>query len=91
MVILMSPVTRDLRTLLGPLLELAGECVDVIGTMAGSFSSHGRRYGIPRFVFTGPKAAHDTPVVLFAQHFFHFVFRGRRAVSETVASRQPVE
>ena len=59
MVMLMSPVTRDLRTLLGPLLELAGECVDVIGTMAGSFSSHGRRYGIPRFVFTGPKAAHD--------------------------------
>lgn len=39
----------------------------------------------------GPKAAHDTPVVLFAQQFFHFVFRGRRAVSETVASGQPVE
>ncbi|WFC41699.1 hypothetical protein [Pseudoxanthomonas sp. SE1] len=39
----------------------------------------------------GPKAAHDTPVVLFVQHFFHFVFRGRRAVSETVASGQPVE
>jgi hypothetical protein len=25
----------------------------------------------------GPKAAHDTPVVLFAQHFFNFVLRSR--------------
>ncbi len=59
MVMFMSPATRDLRTLLGPLLELAGECVDVIGSMAGSFTFQGRRYGIPRFVFTGPPAAHD--------------------------------
>jgi hypothetical protein len=59
MVMPMSPITRDLRTLLGPLLELAGECVDVIGSMAGTFSVSGRRYGIPRFLFVGPKAAHD--------------------------------
>jgi protein MpaA len=59
MVMLMSPDTRDLRTFLGPLLELAGECDDVIGSMAGSFSHNGRRYGIPRFLFAGPKAAHD--------------------------------
>jgi hypothetical protein len=59
MVMLMSPATRDLRTLLGPLLELAEECVDVIGSMAGSFSLNDRRYGIPRFLFAGPEAAHD--------------------------------
>ena len=55
----MSTDPRVLRTLLGPLLELAEQCVDVIGSMAGSFSLEGRRYGIPRFVFTGPAAAHD--------------------------------
>ncbi len=59
MVMIMSPASRDLRTLLGPLLELAEECVDVIGSMAGSFSLEGRRYGVPRFLFTGPEAAHD--------------------------------
>jgi hypothetical protein len=59
MVMLMSPDTRDLRTFLGPLLELAGECDDLIGSMAGSFSHNGRRYGIPRFLFAGPEAAHD--------------------------------
>jgi protein MpaA len=59
MVSLMSPDPRDLRTLLGPLFELAEECMEVIGSMAGSFSLHGRRYGIPRFLFTGPAAAHD--------------------------------
>jgi murein peptide amidase A len=59
MVMPMSPLTRDLRALLGPLLELAEECVDVIGSMAGTFTLDGRRYGIPRFLFAGPKAAHD--------------------------------
>ena len=44
MVMLMSSDTRDLRTFLGPLLELAEECADVIGAMAGSFSHNGRRY-----------------------------------------------
>jgi hypothetical protein len=55
----MSTDTRDLRTLLGPLLELAEECAEVIGSMAGSFSIDGRRYGVPRFLFAGPEAAHD--------------------------------
>ena len=59
MVMLMSSDTRDLRTLLGPLFELAEECTDIFGAMAGSFVHAGRRYGIPRFLFTGPQAAHD--------------------------------
>ncbi len=60
MVSLFMPTdTRDLRTLLGPLFELAGERVDLIGSMAGSFTYQERRYGIPRFIFTGPEAAHD--------------------------------
>jgi protein MpaA len=56
---LMTTPPRHLHTLLGPLFELAGECLEVVGSMAGSFSVDGRRYGIPRFLFTGPVAAHD--------------------------------
>jgi murein peptide amidase A len=59
MVMLMSSDTRNLRNLLSPLLELAEECVDVIGSMAGSFTTEGRRYGIPRFLFAGPVAEHE--------------------------------
>lgn len=60
MVSLIMPTDpRDFRTLLGPLFELAEGCVDVLGTMAGVFSFDGRRYGIPRFMFNGPAAAHE--------------------------------
>ena len=59
MVQLCTPeISRDLRALLGPLYELAEQCPDVIGSMAGSFSVAGRRYGIPRFLFVGPRAEH---------------------------------
>lgn len=55
-----TPVgTRDLRALLGPLFELAEHCPELIGSMAGIFHRHGRRFGIPRFVFVGPPAEHD--------------------------------
>lgn len=53
------PVSRDLRALLGPLLELAELCPEVIVSMAGSFVRDGRSYGIPRVLFFGPPAAHD--------------------------------
>ncbi len=53
------PLSRDLRALLGPLLELAELCPEVIVSMAGSFVRDGRTYGIPRILFLGPPAAHD--------------------------------
>ena len=53
------PVSRDLRALFGPLFELAEHSQELTGTMAGIFSAQERRYGIPRFVFEGPKAEHD--------------------------------
>jgi hypothetical protein len=56
---IMNPYTRDLGALLAQPLELATECLDVVGSMAGSFVVDDRRYGIPRFLFTGPAAAHD--------------------------------
>jgi murein peptide amidase A len=60
MVSLIMPTdSRDLRTLLGPLFELAEQSVDVIGSMAGAFSFGRDRYGIARFVFSGPAAAHE--------------------------------
>jgi murein peptide amidase A len=59
MVQVISPlVSRDMRALLGPLFELAEQCPELIGSMAGSFTSGGRRYGIPRFIFVGPEAEH---------------------------------
>jgi len=45
--------------MLGPLFELAEHSQELTGTMAGTFSAQERRYGIPRFVFEGPKAEHD--------------------------------
>ena len=54
-----SSVLCDLRALLGPLLELAEHSPELMGSMAGTFYSRDRRYGIPRFVFKGPHAEHD--------------------------------
>jgi hypothetical protein len=45
---------RKLRRLYWPFLALAEVCREVIGTVAGSFESEGKRYTIPRFVFHGP-------------------------------------
>ncbi len=53
-----SPV-RDLHDLFAPLLELAEQSHEVIGSMAGTFRVGSARYGIPRFVFVGPPAAHE--------------------------------
>ncbi len=50
---------RDLYGLLGPLLDLAEHDDNVIGTMAGVFRAGNTRYGIPRFMFVGPRAPHD--------------------------------
>jgi hypothetical protein len=56
----LQPATAPgLRELLSPLLLLAEECDDIIGTMAGTFISGTKRYGLPRFVFIGPPAEHD--------------------------------
>jgi predicted deacylase len=54
MVQMTPPVSRNLRALLGPLFELAEQCPEIIGSMAGTFSLQDTRYGIPRFVFVGP-------------------------------------
>ncbi|MDR0353323.1 MAG: M14 family metallocarboxypeptidase [Opitutaceae bacterium] len=50
---------RDLHDLLAPLLELAEQSHDLIGSMAGTFRAGSARHGIPRFVFVGPPAAHE--------------------------------
>lgn len=50
---------RSLNRLLAPLFELAEDSDWVVGAMAGTFASGGTRYGLPRFFFSGPKAAHD--------------------------------
>jgi protein MpaA len=63
MVQIIPPVSRNLRALLGPLFELAEQCPEIIGSMAGTFSYQGNRYGIPRFVFVGPSSEH-TPIRL---------------------------
>lgn len=52
-------VSRNLRALLGPLFELAEQCPEIIGSMAGTFSHEGHRYGIPRFLFVGPTTEHE--------------------------------
>lgn len=54
-----SKAPRDMRALFGPLFELAEQCPELIGSMAGTFPLGGRRYGIPRFVLVGPEASHD--------------------------------
>ena len=43
----------------GPLFELAEQCPELVGTIAGTFLHEGRCYGIPRFLFVGPPAEHD--------------------------------
>lgn len=53
-----SKVSRNLRALFGPLLELAEHCPEIVGSMAGTFTHQGQRYGIPRFLFVGPTAEH---------------------------------
>lgn len=56
--VLANPVAtgypHKLRRLYWPFLALAEECRQVIGVVAGSFESDGRRYTIPRFTFLGP-------------------------------------
>jgi murein peptide amidase A len=59
MVHVVSPQSRSLRALFGPLLEQAEQCPEIIGTMAGTFLHEGKKYGIPRFLFVGPPAGHD--------------------------------
>ena len=56
--VLFNPVPRSMRDLLGPLFEVAEQCPQLIGSMAGSFTVAGRRYGVPRFIFVGPAAEH---------------------------------
>lgn len=48
------PGARDLHALLRPLFEWAEECTGLAGSVAGGFAYSNRRYGIPRFVFSGP-------------------------------------
>lgn len=52
-------VSRNLRALLDPLFEIAEQYPEIIGSMAGTFTQEGRRYGIPRFLFVGPAAEHE--------------------------------
>jgi hypothetical protein len=52
--------SRDLRTLLGPLLELAAQSHNLIGFMAGIFRHGRRRYGLPRFLFVGPNTGQES-------------------------------
>ncbi|HEU5080417.1 MAG TPA: succinylglutamate desuccinylase/aspartoacylase family protein [Opitutaceae bacterium] len=55
MVQIIPQSSRNLRALFGPLFELAEQCPEVIGSMAGTFSYQQNRYGISRFVFVGPE------------------------------------
>lgn len=54
-----SVYPHKLRRLYWPFLGLAEECRDVVGRVAGSFRTGGRRYTIPKFTFLGP--AEDSP------------------------------
>lgn len=54
---------RDSRTLFAPLLEIAEQCPDLIGSMAGKFSVDGSRYGLARFILVGPPTG-QTPIRL---------------------------
>lgn len=56
-------ISRNLPALFRPLLELAEHCPEIVGSMAGTFTHQGERYGIPRFLFVGPTAEH-TPIRL---------------------------
>ncbi|HEY0947196.1 MAG TPA: M14 family metallocarboxypeptidase [Opitutaceae bacterium] len=50
-----APAANDLRGLLRPLLEWTEDHAGLIGSMAGVFAHAGRRYGLPRFMFSGPE------------------------------------
>jgi hypothetical protein len=52
-----SPYPHKLRRLYWPFLSLAETCRSILGTVAGSFESEGKRYTIPRFAFHGPAAS----------------------------------
>lgn len=57
--LILPKVSRNLRALLGPLFELAEQCPEIMGSMAGTFSHQSHRYGIPRFLFVGPTTEHQ--------------------------------
>lgn len=54
-----TPVARDLRALLEPLILLGELHPSLHVTFAGVFDHAGSPYVIPRIVFTGPAATHD--------------------------------
>lgn len=67
---MIAPLTSEqpvyphkLRRLYWPFLALAEVCREVVGTVAGSFESEGKRYTIPRFAFHGP-ATNVAPIRL---------------------------
>ncbi|HKB91823.1 MAG TPA: succinylglutamate desuccinylase/aspartoacylase family protein [Opitutaceae bacterium] len=68
MVQLVQPqFSRDLRTLFGPLYELAEQSTRVLGTLAGTFTEKKKRHAIPRFLFSGPEGGQDSVKIgLFA-------------------------
>ncbi|MES2697176.1 MAG: succinylglutamate desuccinylase/aspartoacylase family protein [Verrucomicrobiota bacterium] len=51
------PYPHKLRRLYWPFLALAEESQHIVGTVAGSFDSEGKRYTIPRFSFLGPQTS----------------------------------
>lgn len=54
-----SPISRDARALLGPLLERTGLRGGAGLTVVGEFACEGRRYEIPRIRIAGAYAGHD--------------------------------
>ncbi|MDF3059677.1 MAG: peptidase [Rariglobus sp.] len=54
-----TPVLRDTRALLDPLLKRAEHCPALTAGAAGSFLSEGGSHEIVRFRFKGPHAEHD--------------------------------
>lgn len=60
-----TPASRDLRALLGPLVELAARCPVLTADTAGTFSSQDTVYDLPRFRFHGPRAEHDPLRIAF--------------------------
>jgi hypothetical protein len=53
------PDARDTRALLGPLFALSGLGRELVGAVAGKFSSGGVAHEITRFRFNGPYAGHE--------------------------------
>ena len=54
-----TPVLRDHRVLLAPLIELAARCPELEADVVGRFFSHDRDHELHRFRFRGPKAEHE--------------------------------